>query len=118
MKRLEKTLCTALEALLAGKKARLPDAGGEILDTFLAFSRARSYHAHGPNPITWEALAAFTSMMRRPIPPHHAQIIMALDDVWMRDASRRIAGQAGAAAAPMVSSTPLSPALFDAVLGD
>lgn len=117
MKRLENTLCTALEALLTGQKARLPDAGGELLDAFLALSRARSYHAHGPNPITWEALAAYSSIMRNPIPPHHAQIIMALDDVWMRDAGRRIAGRAGAPAAPMVSSTPLSRELFDAVLG-
>ena len=117
MQRLEKALCAALEALLAGKKARLPDVGGEIIDAFLALSRARSYHAHGPNPITWDALAAYSSIMHLPIPPHHAQIIMALDDVWMRDASRRMAGQAAAPAAPMVSSTPLSAALFDAVLG-
>jgi hypothetical protein len=118
MARLEKVLCATLEAMLQGKKARKPDAGGDILDAFMHLSRARSYHQHGPNPITWEALAAYVHVIRRPIPPHHAEIIMALDDVWMRNAGNRVAGQAsGTPAAPMVSSTPLSAGLFDALTG-
>jgi hypothetical protein len=118
MARLQKVLCATLEALLAGRKPRLPDAGLDILDAFLALSRARTYHASGPNPITWEAIAACSQLMRRPLPPHHAQIIMALDDVWMKDAARRMGAQAaGTPTAPMVSATPLSAGLFDAMTG-
>lgn len=115
MRRLQKALCATLEAVLEGKKPRLPDAGAEILDAFMALSRARTYHAHGPNPITWEAMAAWSQMMRRPLPPHHAAIVMALDDTWMQHLSRRMAG--GSAAAPLVSNTPLSAGLFDALTG-
>ncbi|MFC0200835.1 phage tail assembly chaperone [Paracoccus rhizosphaerae] len=118
MAKLEKILCRTLEALLDGKRPRMPDVGGDILDAFLALSRARSYHQHGPNPITWEALAAWSQMMRRPLPPHHAEIIMALDEVWMRDAARRMGNAAsGASPQPMVSDTPLSAGLFDAITG-
>ena len=118
MARLEKVLCATLEALLAGRKSRLPDAGLDILDAFLALHRARTYHANGPNPITWEAMAAWSQMMRRPLPPHHARIIMALDNVWMKDAARRMGTQeTGRQAAPMVSATPLSAGLFDAMTG-
>ncbi|CAM3387426.1 hypothetical protein PANO111632_17200 [Paracoccus nototheniae] len=116
--RLQKTLCATLEAALTGKKPRMPDAGGEIFNAFMALSRARSWHQHGPNPITWEALAAWSQLMRRPLPPHHAAIVMALDEVWMKDAARRVAAQtSGTPAAPMVSSTPLSAGLFDAMMG-
>ena len=118
MSKLQKILCATLEASLQGKKHRMPDVGGDILDAFLALSRARSYHQHGPNPITWEALAAWSQMMRRPLPTHHAEIIMALDEVWMRDAARRMGNAAsGAPAQPMVSETPLSAGLFDAITG-
>ena len=84
MKRLEKTRCTALEALLAGKKARLPDAGGEILYTFLAFTRAQLPRPR-PQPDHLGGAGGLHFDDAPPIPPHHAQIIMALDDVWMRD---------------------------------
>lgn len=112
---LQNALCRTLEAVLEGKRPRMPEAGGEILDAFMDLSRARTYHASGPNPITWEAMAAWSQMMRRPLPPHHAAIVMALDDTWMQYATRKMAG--GAAAPSMVSNTPLSAGLFDALTG-
>lgn len=119
MKRLEKILCGTLETMLSGRKPRMPDVGGDILSAFLDLSRARSCHAHGPNPITWEAVAAYSQVMGRPVPQHHAAIIMALDDVWMRHASQRLSGSARGGAHDMqpVSQRPLTAALFDAILG-
>lgn len=118
MQNLRRVLCAHLESSLQGKRVCVPDAGAEILDAFRALSRARTYYGSGPNPITWEAMAAWSQMMKRPLPPHHAQIIMALDDVWMKDAARRMGSQAvGTQAAPMVSATPLSAGLFDAMTG-
>ncbi|TNH41272.1 phage tail assembly chaperone [Paracoccus haeundaensis] len=117
MSNLENALCRTLEAVLEGKRPRMPDAGEDILDAFMALSRARTYHSHGPNPITWEAMAAWSQVMRQTLPPHHAKIVMALDDVWMQHAGRRVAGAAAAPAAPMVSATPLSAGLLDAMMG-
>lgn len=115
MRQLQNALCRTLDAVLEGKRPRMPDAGAEILNAFMDLSRARTYHASGPNPITWEAMAAWSQMMRRPLPPHHAEIVMALDDTWMQHAARRMAG--GGATVPLVSNTPLSAGLFDALTG-
>ena len=61
-------------------------------------------------------MADWSQMMRRPLPPHHAEIVMALDDTWMQHATRKMTG--GAAAPSMVSNTtPLSAGLFDALTG-
>ncbi len=54
-------------------------------------------------------------MMRKRLPPHHAAIVMALDDTWMQHAGRRMAG--GSVTAPLVSNTSLSAGLFDALTG-
>lgn len=115
MSRLRKQLCTALEARMNGQKARTPDAGAELLDAFLALSRARSIGPHGPNPITWEALAAWSQVMRVPIRPDHAEIIMALDDVWMTRTMKR--APEGVKTLPQVSKHPISAGLLDAMIG-
>ena len=118
MKRLEKQLCAALKAHLAGSKAPLPEAGRVLLDAFNALSRARPYSSAGPNPITWEALAAWSRLMRVPIEPRHAAIIMALDQVWL-DAAYGPGRQApeGVKTLPPVSAQPLTAALFDLTAG-
>ena len=118
MTRLEKQLSAALKARLAGRKVPLPEAGRPLLDAFNALSRARSYNGAGPNPITWEALAAWSQMMRVPITPDHARIIMALDQVWL-DAAYRPGAQApgGIKTLPPVSRQPLTAALFDVTAG-
>lgn len=112
---LQNALCRTLEAVLEGKRPQMPEASGYILDAFMDLSRARTYHASGPNPITWKAMAAWSQMMRKPLPPHHAAIVMALDNTWMQHANRRMAG--GSVAAPSVSNTSLAAGLFDALTG-
>lgn len=116
MERLKEQLCTALRGLLRQERPKVPEGGDTLLMAFLELSRARSYHTHGPNPISWEALAAWSRIMRQPLEPHHAEIIMALDAVWMEDATRRMAAPAGMNVA-RPSATPLSPELFDAIMG-
>lgn len=115
MDRFKKHLCAAMRDRLAGKKVRMPEAAGPILEAFGALSRCRSYNSVGPNPITWEALAAWSQMMRTPIKPHHADLIMALDAVWIEDAYRK--DKQTAAAMPPVSDRPMQPQLFDALFG-
>lgn len=112
--KLKTQLCNTLQARLNGRKAKVPDAGREMLDAFLALSRARSWHAHGPNAITWEAIAAWSQLMRVPIQPRHAEIIMALDHVWITHITQR--KPEGVKALPQISSHPLSAELFDAAI--
>lgn len=114
MQRLKKQLCGALEAMLKGERPEVPEAGGELLDAFLSLSRARGYHTHGPNPITWEALAAWMQVMRVPLEPAHCEIVMALDAIWMEDAVRRVDGAPeGMNTLPPRSSQPLTAGLLD-----
>ena len=120
MKHLQRVLCAHLEARLQGKRARLPDAGVEILLAFADLSRARTYHQHGPNPITWEAMAAYGQVLGQPLRPDHARIVMALDEVWLKDAVRRISSVGNsdsAKPAPAMASGPLNGGMFDALFG-
>lgn len=118
MNRLKDQLCAALKATLSGGKASFPEAGAPLLTAFSALSRARSYHTHGPNPITWEALSAYAQMMRQPLSPQHAEIIMAMDQVWIADAYRTDKqAPEGVKPLPPVSDQPISAAMFDALFG-
>lgn len=115
MDRLRKQLCATLDARLQGRRHRAPDAGAELLHAFIALSRARSHGPHGPNPIRWEAIDAWSRIMRVPIQPQHAEIIAALDDVWMRHAMQR--SEDRVKTLPPISEHPLSAGLMDAMIG-
>lgn len=115
MDQLGKQLCGALEARLKGRQACVPDAGAGLLDAFLALSRARSCGPHGPNPITWEAIDAWSRVMRIPIGPNHAEIIMAMDDVWITHAMQR--APEGVKTLPPMSDHPLTKGVLDAMIG-
>ena len=60
MRGLKKQLCAALEGRMKGRKVPVPDAGGPLLDGFLALSCGPVV----PNPITWEAMAGVSQVMR------------------------------------------------------
>ncbi|WP_306752094.1 phage tail assembly chaperone [Paracoccus actinidiae] len=118
MDRLKKQLCAALKARNVGGKTPIPEAGLPLWQAFGALSRARSYNPHGPNPITWEALAAWSQLMRVPVEPRHADIIMALDAVWIKDAYRTDKqAPEGVKTLPPMSQHPINAALLDAMLG-
>lgn len=118
MKRLRKLLCAALAARLAGRKARIPEAGAPLMDAFSALSRARSVGPNGPNPISWADMAAWSALMQVPIGPTTAEIIMALDEVWLEHAYRRARGAPeGVKTLPHVSQHPINAGLLDAIMG-
>ena len=112
---MKKNLCAALERALDGKPMRLPAGAEPLMEAFMALSQARSLGPVGPNPIAWEAVAAWSALMRVPLSPSHAEIIMAMDDVWMRRAYQR--PPEGVKTLPPVSARPLTAELLDAVLG-
>lgn len=116
MRRLERILCATLKAQLDGKKPRPPDAGMALMQVFGQLSAARSWHPHGPNPISFMDIEAYCRLMRLPLRPEHISIIQSLDHIWTEDYyQKRDKGQG--ISAPMVSNTPLSAGLFDAMTG-
>ncbi len=118
MRRLQKQICAALEGRMKGRKVPVPEAGGPLLDAFLALSRARSCGPVGPNPISWQDLAALSQVMRMPIEPRHAEIIMALDEVWLQETYRdRRQPPESVKTLPPVSQHPISAALLDVMMG-
>lgn len=117
MRRLERILCAYMQAQLDGKKVRRPDAGQGVMQVFSQLSATRSWHANGPNPISFAEIDAYCRLMRLPLQPEHVGIVQSLDRVWTEDFYKRRDGAQGKAAAPMVSSTPLSAGLFDAMTG-
>jgi len=103
-------LVAALEAHLAtGAAVALPEGSRPLWDAFCALSQARSYGAVGANPIAFAEIAAWSALMRWPLEPHHVETIRALDVAWLKSVHRE--------ARPQVSSAPLTPEMFDAVLG-
>lgn len=116
--RLSDQLCAALEAhLQTGARPRPPEAGMPLWQAFCALSRARTYHAAGANPISFEAIDAWARMMRLPLEPGHVRIIAAMDDTWLRHANARRAAPDGVKTLQQRSSQPLTPALLDIVMG-
>lgn len=116
--RLERQLCAAVRASLAGEKARPPEAGLTLWNAFQQISATRTYHAAGPNPIQPSEIEAFCRMMRLPFEPRHLRIIMAMDQAWLdRAYAVTKAPVAGVKILPPVSKQPLNAALADLVLG-
>lgn len=117
MRRLERILCACVQAQLDSKKPRAPDTGSGLLTVFGQLSGTRSWHANGPNPITFTEIDAYCRLMSLPLRPEHVAIIQSLDNVWTSDFYGKRDQARRKIAAPMVSSTPLSAGLFDAMTG-
>lgn len=119
MRRLEEQLCTVIRKRVLGQRCRVPDAGADLMQVFRRLSHARSFGAHGPNPISFTDIDAWCRLMRVPLQPAHVAIICAMDRAFMEAwCSKRDAGQAdGAKTLPPISQQPLNAALLDAVMG-
>jgi hypothetical protein len=117
MSRLSEQLCAALTRHLSGGGARPPEAGVFLWNCFLTLSRARSYNPHGPNPISFEAVEAWSRLMRVPVEPHHVETILAMDEAWMGHAYARRNVPEGVKTLPPVSQQPITATLLDLMMG-
>lgn len=84
---------------------------------FLDLTRARTWHAHGPNPITFSDIVAYSHVMRLPLALPHAEVIRAMDDAWLEHMARKAGGGAGQNTVPQGQRQALTPQMFDAVFG-
>lgn len=102
----------ARQHVAAVRRGKAPPGGGSVLwNAFCHLSAARTWHTHGPNPISYQDIAAYCHLMRCPLEPRHIAILRAMDAEWMKP----VVGQTSAQ--PVRAGAPLSPALFDAVFG-
>lgn len=114
MSRLQRQIIAALRSQLAGEASRPPEAGVILWNVFGQLSGQRTWHAHGPNPISFADLEAYCRLMRLPLEPKHVGIILAMDRAWL---DHVMASMKTSADRPRrhVSKQGLTPALMDAM---
>lgn len=105
---LARQLVAALRAHLAGGRP-VPLEGSMVLwNAFGDLSATRTWHAAGPNPISFTEIEAYSRLMLLPLEPRHVATIRAMDAAWIDH--RR--GQTTDRPKP---SGKITPAAFDAV---
>lgn len=115
-------IVSALRRHLAGGKPVVPEAGVLLWNLFMEISASRTYHAAGPNPISYAEVEAYARLHRWPLQSHHVAIIRAMDDAWLEHTYRKM--QAGNChdgntfdSARYANAQPITAAGFDAVFG-
>lgn len=118
MTRIEKLLVEAIKAHLAGNEATaVPEAGRDLWAIFIGVARSRTYHAAGPNPLSYAEIEAYCRLYRWPLEPHHIDVLTAMDDAWLTHAYGQMkARQDGTSAPVRLPAKALTADLFDAVM--
>jgi hypothetical protein len=111
--RLAGPLVALLSAGTTGGKRRVPEASRALWGWFTDLSSTRSYHAAGPNPITYAEIAAYIATTGQPLRAEHVAAIRRVDEAWIKAVYDSRGAPAGM---PDPSKAqPVSPAAFDAV---
>ena len=103
-----------LKGLSGGATATVPEGLDLFLSLFGEISAARTYHAHGPNPISFAEIEAFARLHRWPLCAHHVRIIKAIDDAWLEHA-RSLTGEEPVAPRHSGPAQEMTAHAFDAV---
>lgn len=118
MHRLERQLCEVVRLQCRGRRSRIPEAGRDLVEAFGRLAEARSWHANGPNPISFAEIESWCRLMRVPLQPVHITILRAMDAVWIEEFyKKREAAPEGQKTLPPMSQHPINAALLDAMLG-
>lgn len=118
MMRFRRLVLAALREQLAGRKARLPDGAAVLWGSFGRLSRARTWHAHGPNPISFQEIEAFCRLTGTPLEPWHVETLAAMDEAWLVHTFEALQQPSKSLqTASPVSSRTLTANLFDAMFG-
>lgn len=118
MNRFKRQILAALTSQLTGGKASPPEGAFVLWGAFYRLSRARTWHQHGPNPISYQEIEGFCQLNRLPLEPRHIEVLAAMDEVWIRHANEtltRAKTGKGQQQTPAASKHPLTATLFDAM---
>lgn len=119
MLHLEKLLCDELKRNLRDGGAPQIPAGGDLLwRWFLDLNRSRRHHMGGPEAITYAEIAAYGTVNRWPLEPHHVAILRAMDAVYLECAYAKTAkAPEGVKTLTLPSQHAMTTGLFDAMFG-
>lgn len=116
MTRFKRLILAALRGQLAGERTLPPLGAAPLWAAFHRLSRARTWHAHGPNPISFQEVEAYCRLFRVPFEPGHIDIITAMDEAWLAHSFEAMRSKTSERKTiPPASKRPLSAALFDAI---
>jgi hypothetical protein len=113
--RLVKQLAGAMKSYLStGAKPIIPEAGALLWQIFAQIADSRTWHAAGPNPISYAEIEAWARLHRWPLQPHHVAALRALDNAFIEQTyATKLRGDGKAI--PRSSGQAVTPAAFDAV---
>lgn len=116
IRQLEQAL--AFHLAVPSERIALPEAGKLIWQWFVDLHRARSWHMNGPNPISYQEIAAYGRIMCWNMLPYEVEAIRRLDQVFVNHFhdQQRI-DNSGVKKLPPAPKGEMTPALFDAVFG-
>ncbi|MEM9763889.1 MAG: hypothetical protein AAF968_15510 [Pseudomonadota bacterium] len=116
MSRLQRTLCAAVRASLEGNTVQVPEGAAVLWKAFNDLALTRTHGSAGPHPISYQEIAAYSRLMRLPLEPHHVAILTEMDDVVLRHAAGARPPE-GVTTLPPRSDQPITPEMFDAMVG-
>ncbi|MBP1856864.1 phage tail assembly chaperone [Rhizobium herbae] len=115
--RIQRHLVEALRAnLRAGGVPRLPAGGDLCWKWFIDLNRTRTWHAAGPNAISYCEIEAYCRVRRWPLEQRHIEVLTAMDEAYLehfRQAHARV--QAGGKPQQRHTGQAITPDLLDAL---
>lgn len=61
-----------------------PDRYAHLWQAFVDIHKGRSYGMSGPNPLSWQDILAWDTLMRAGLQDWEVRVIKALDLLWLR----------------------------------
>jgi hypothetical protein len=97
--------------LAEGGVPDLPEWAGLPWRWFADLNATRTWHAAGPNPISYSEVAAYSALTRQSLRPTDIEVIRAMDRAYIAHFD------ATGGRSKQVSKTKINAGLFDAVFG-
>jgi hypothetical protein len=66
------------------QRAFFPDAASHLWAAFLSLHDGRTYGMSGPNPISYDIIESWCSLMNIRLLPWEIEIIKSLDNLWIK----------------------------------
>jgi hypothetical protein len=72
--------------------ALFPDVAAHIWATFIELHDGRTYGMSGPNPLSYEGIHAWSSLVGLELSPWEIELIKSLDNLWIKTTSEEADG--------------------------
>lgn len=111
-------LSDIIKRQVAGERVSIPEGGQLLWQWFCDLHGSRTWHANGPNPISYGEIAIYRQVSCWPMEERHIQSLRAMDEAWMTAFyTQHNKPEKSEKALPAASGRTMTPALFDAMFG-